>query len=95
MAAIGLFISTLTDVPVGAMAATIGFAVLSAVLGGISQVRAIHPWLFTKGWFAFSDLLRDPVQWTAIGKDLALQVAYMAVFGAAAWARFTTKDVLA
>ncbi|MDQ1394325.1 MAG: type transport system permease protein [Acidimicrobiaceae bacterium] len=95
MAAIGLFISTLTDVPVGAMAATVGLAVLSAVLGGVSQVQAIHPWLFTRGWFAFGDLLRDPVQWTAISHDLALQVAYMAVFGAAAWARFTTKDVLA
>jgi ABC-2 type transport system permease protein len=95
MAAIGIFISTLTDVPVGAMAATVGFAVLSAVLDSVSQVQAIHPWLFTHGWFAFSDLLRDPVRWTAIGHDLLLQVAYMAVFGAAAWARFTTKDVLA
>jgi ABC-2 type transport system permease protein len=95
MAAIGLFISTLTDVPVGAMAATVGIAVLSAVLGGVSQVHAIHPWLFTRGWFAFGDLLRDPIRWTAITHDLALQAAYMAVFGAAAWARFTTKDVLA
>jgi ABC-2 type transport system permease protein len=95
MAAIGLFISTLTDVPVGAMAATVGFAVLSAVLGGVPQVSAIHPWLFTNGWFAFGDLLRDPIRWTAIVHDLLLQLAYIAVFGAAAWARFTTKDVLA
>lgn len=94
MAAIGLFVSTLTDVPVGAMATTVGFAVLSAVLGGISQVHAIHPWLFTRNWFAFSDLLRVPVRWTDIGQDLLLQLAYVAVFGAAAWARFTTKDVL-
>jgi ABC-2 type transport system permease protein len=95
MGAIGLFISTLTDVPVGAMAATFGIVVLSAVLDGVSQVQAIHPWLFTHGWFAFSDLLRAPVRWTAISHDIALQLAYMAVFGAAAWARFTTKDVLA
>jgi ABC-2 type transport system permease protein len=95
LAAIGLFISTLTDVPVGAMAATVGFAVLSAVLDGVSQVSAIHPWLFTHNWFAFGDLLRDPVRWTAIVHDLELQLAYIAVFGAAAWARFTTKDVLA
>lgn len=95
MASIGLFISTITDVPVGAMAATVGFAVLSAVLDGVSQVAFLHPWLFTHNWFAFGDLLRDPVRWTAVGHDLALQVAYIAVFGAAAWARFTTKDVLA
>ena len=95
MAAIGLFVSTVTDVPVGAMAATVGFAVLSAVLDGVPQVAAIHPWLFTHNWFAFGDLLRNPVQWTAITHDLMLQLAYVAVFGAAAWARFTTKDVLA
>lgn len=95
MAAIGLFISTLTDVPVGAMAATLGLVVLSAGLDGVSQVQAIHPWLFTQNWFAFGDLLRDPVRWTGIVHDLGLQAAYMAVFGAAAWARFTTKDVLA
>ncbi|HEX3541531.1 MAG TPA: ABC transporter permease subunit [Acidimicrobiales bacterium] len=95
MAAIGLFVSTVTDVPVGAMAATVGFAVLSAVLDGVPQVSAIHPWLFTHNWFAFGDLLRNPVQWTAITHDLTLQLAYIAVFGAAAWARFTTKDVLA
>jgi ABC-2 type transport system permease protein len=95
MAAIGLFISTLTEVPVGAMAATVGFAVLSAVLESISQVRAIHPWLFTHHWFAFADLLRSPVRWTDIVRDLTLQLGYVAVFGAAAWARFTTKDVLA
>ena len=95
MAAIGLFVSTVTDVPVGAMAATVGFAVLSAVLDGVPQVAAIHPWLFTHNWFAFGDLLRDPMQWTAIIHDLTLQLAYIAVFGAAAWARFTTKDVLA
>lgn len=95
MAAIGVFISTLTDVPVGAMAATLGIVVLSAVLGGVSQVQAIHPWLFTQNWSAFGDLVRDPIRWTGIVHDLRLQVAYIAVFGAAAWARFTTKDVLA
>jgi ABC-2 type transport system permease protein len=95
MAALGIFISTLTDVPVGAMAATVGFLVLSLVLDSVSQVQAIHPWLFTHGWFAFSDLLRDPIRWTSVRHDLTLQLAYIVVFGAAAWARFTTKDVLA
>lgn len=94
MAALGLFISTLTDVPVGAMAATVGLAILSAVLDAVPQVHGIHPWLFTHRWLAFGDLLRSPVRWTDIRKDLLLQVGYIAVFGSAAWARFTTKDVL-
>jgi ABC-2 type transport system permease protein len=95
MAAVGLFISTLTDVPVGAMAATVGLAIFSAILLGVPQVHAIHPWLFTNHWLAFGDLLRSPVQWHEIVKDLTLQAGYVAVFGTAAWARFSTKDVLA
>ncbi len=94
MAAVGLFISTLTDVPVGAMAATVGIAILFAVLDAVPQVHAIHPWLFTHRWLAFGDLLRSPVRWSEIRKDLLLQAGYVAVFGTAAWARFTTKDVV-
>jgi ABC-2 type transport system permease protein len=95
VAAIGVFISTLTDVAVGAMAATIGFVVLSGVLDVIPQLRAIHPWLFTHGWLTFADLLRSHIPWTGITRNLELQAAYLVVFGSAAWARFTTKDVLA
>lgn len=95
LAAIGLFVSTLTDVPVGAMAGTVGIAVLSAVLDAVPEVSSIHPWLFTHDWQSFPDLLRVPIVWTSIDKDLLLQLGYIAVFATAAWARFTTKDVLA
>jgi ABC-2 type transport system permease protein len=95
LAAIGLFVSTLTDVPVAAMAATAGAAVLSGVLDNVPQVASIHPWLFTHQWLAFGDLLRTPVRWHDIVRDLLLQAAWVAVFASAAWARFTTKDVLA
>jgi ABC-2 type transport system permease protein len=95
LAAIGLFVSTMTDVPVGAMAATVGIAVLSAVLDAVPEVGAIHPWLFTHDWQSFPDLLRVPIVWSSIDKDLLLQLGYVAVFATAAWARFTTKDVLA
>ena len=50
---------------------------------------------FTHEWLAFGDLLRTPVRWTAIQKDLVLQLGYVLVFGSAAWARFASKDVLA
>ncbi|MGI8492164.1 MAG: ABC transporter permease [Acidimicrobiales bacterium] len=95
LAAIGMFVSTLTDVPVGAMAATVAAAVVSAILDSVPQVHAIHPWLFTHHWLAFGDLLRAPVAWHAIVRDLLLQAGYVAVFLTAAWARFTTRDVLA
>ena len=95
LAAVGLFISTLTDAPVGAMAAVAGIAVLSGVLEAVPQLGVLHPWLLTHYWLSFGDLLRSPVRWTDITKNLLLQVGYVAVFATAAWARFTTKDVLA
>jgi len=95
LAAIGFFASTLTDVAIGAMAATLGILVLSGVLDAIPQLSAIHPWLFTHNWLSFADVLRTHITWTSIERNLALQAGYVAVFVSAAWARFATRDVLA
>jgi ABC-2 type transport system permease protein len=95
LSAIGLFVSTMTDVAVGAMAVTLGLLILSAVLDAIPQVAGIHPWLLTHDWLTFGDLLRSPIQWGGIRRNLLRQLAYVAAFGTVAWARFTTKDVLA
>ena len=69
--------------------------IVSAILDSVSEVSFLHPWLFTNDWTAFGDLVRDPIYWHNIWKDLLLQAGYVAVFGTAAWARMTTRDVLA
>lgn len=94
LAAIGLFISTLTDVPVGAMAATVVVSIAAQIVGSLSQLDALHPFLFTDRWFDFADLLRDPIAWSSFGENALLQLAYVAVFGALAAGRFTTRDIL-
>lgn len=94
LSAIGLFISTLTDVPVGAMAATVVLSITSQILGSLDQLSAIHPYLFTTHWFGFADLLRDPISWTSSGDNLLLQLGYAVVFGSLAMGRFVTRDVL-
>lgn len=94
MAAIGLFVSTLTEVPVGAMAAVVVLAIASQILDGIPQVAWLHPWLFSHEWLGFADLMRDPISWTSTQRDALLQAGYVALFGALAYSRFTTKDVL-
>jgi ABC-2 type transport system permease protein len=94
LCAIGLFLSTLTDVPVGAMAATIVLSVVSQVLDSLPQLDALHPWLFSHYWFGFGDLMRDPISWDSFGSNALLQLGYVAVFGALAIGRFTTKDIL-
>ncbi|HYI34367.1 MAG TPA: ABC transporter permease, partial [Glaciibacter sp.] len=52
LSAIGLFFSTLTDVPVGAMAATVVLSVVSQVLDSLPQLAWMHPWLFSHYWLA-------------------------------------------
>jgi ABC-2 type transport system permease protein len=39
--------------------------------------------------------MREPVYWEELRRNLGLQALYVAVFGSAAWARFTAKDVTA
>ncbi|BCT75747.1 ABC transporter permease [Sinomonas cyclohexanicum] len=95
LAAIGLFASTLTSVPVGAMAATAVLAVVSQILGALDQLDWLHPWLFTDHWLGLADFLRDPISWDSFGQNAWLQVGYIALFGALAYGRFTTKDILA
>lgn len=94
MCAIGLFLSTLTDVPVGAMAATVVLAVVSQVLDQLPQLGAVHPWLFSHYWLGFVDLLRSPIAWDSFVDNALLQAGYIAVFGALAVSRFLTKDIL-
>jgi ABC-2 type transport system permease protein len=94
LSAIGLFVSTLTEVPVGAMAATVTLAVASQILDSIPQVDWMHPWLFSHQWLGLADLLRNPIVWDSLRANAQLQLGYVAVFGALAWARLTTRDVL-
>jgi ABC-2 type transport system permease protein len=94
LCAIGLFISTLTSLPVGAMAATVLVAGVSQVIDQLPQFDAIHPFLPTHLWLSFADLLRNPILFDSYGQNLVLQLAYVVIFGAFAIGRFTTKDIL-
>ena len=93
LGAIGLFVSTLTEQPIAAIVATIGINVLMFILDAIPQVSWLHPWLLVDWWSAFGDLLRDPVSTDAIGRGLLTALVYAVVFLAAAWARFSSKDI--
>lgn len=91
--AIGLLVSTLTETPVAAMAATATLVIISQVLGQVPQLSAIHPYLFTHYWLNFGDLLRDPVSFDGLQRGVLVSLVYAALFGATAWSRFTGKDV--
>ena len=91
--AIGLFISTLTEVSIAAMAATVAVTIIVEVLDAVPQMGSFRSVLFTHNWLGYGDLLRPNVDVGNLISASSLQLAYVAVFGALAWARFTTKDV--
>lgn len=94
LTAIGMFISTMTDVPVGAMATTIVLSVVCQVLDSLPQLDWLHPWLFSHYWLSFADLLRQPISWESFASNAILQLGYFLVFATLAYGRFSTKDVL-
>jgi ABC-2 type transport system permease protein len=93
LGAIGLFISTLTEQPIGATIAIVLVDVLMFILDSISQLAWLHPWLLTHWWTAFADLLREPMATESIERGLITAAVYAGVFWLAAWARFSTKDI--
>jgi ABC-2 type transport system permease protein len=93
LGAIGLFVSTLTEQPLGATIAIVLVDVLMFILDSISQLDWLHPWLLTHWWTAFADLLRDPMATESIQRGLITAVVYAGVFWLAAWARLSTKDI--
>lgn len=95
VAALGLFVSTLTSSGIAAMATTVGLLITIQILDQIPQLHAIQPYFFSHYWLSFADLLREPVYWDELVKNLGLQGLYAAVFGSAAWARFGAKDITA
>ena len=55
--------------------------------------RSISDFLPTRYWLAFVDLFRDPILLRDVERGVLLQLAYVVVFFAAAWANFATKDI--
>lgn len=95
LAAIGLFVSTLTEQPIAATIVILVLNVLSVTADSIQQLAWLHPWLFTHWWMSFGDLLRDPIVWDGPLRGVAVAAGYAVVFWLAAWARFSSKDITA
>jgi ABC-2 type transport system permease protein len=93
LGAIGLFVSTLTEQPIGATIAIVLVNVMMFILDSISQLDWLHPWLLTHWWTAFGDLLRDPIATESIQRGLITALVYAGVFWLAACARLSTKDI--
>jgi ABC-type transport system involved in multi-copper enzyme maturation permease subunit len=93
LGAIGLAISSLTEHPIGAIAAVLVLAVASEVADQVAQFAVIHPYLPTHFWLSFDSLLRTPIDTASLLHGLLSFAVYIVIFCALAWARFSSADV--
>jgi len=93
VAAIALFLSTLTDSALGAALGALAALVTSQILATLDAAATVKPYLPTRYWLAWVDFFRDPVFWRDIERGAGIQAVYVAVLLAAAWANFATRDI--
>jgi len=93
LGAIGLAASTLTQHPVGAIAGLLVVVVGSEIADQVPQLAAVHPYLPSHYWLSWDGLFRAPVVWSGVTHGLLSFAVYLAVFGAIAWARFSSADI--
>ena len=93
LAAVGVFVSTLTEQPIAVTVVGMVFTAGSWIADAIPQLSAVHPWLLVDRWNSFADLMRDPPLVSTIGTGLLVDAGYAVVFLLAAWASFAGKDI--
>jgi ABC-2 type transport system permease protein len=95
VAAVALFLSTVTDSGLGAALGALAVLVMSQVLVTLDAASSIKAYLPTRYWLAWVDFFRDPILWRDIERGLVVQGVYVVVLLAMAWANFTTRDITA
>jgi ABC-2 type transport system permease protein len=93
VAAIALFLSTLTDSSLAAALGAMAALIASGVLVALNAAASVSPYLPTEYWLAWLDFFRQPILWRDIERGFAIQAVYVVVFLGAAWANFASKDV--
>jgi ABC-2 type transport system permease protein len=93
LGALGVAVSTLTEHPIGAIAAVLVVTVTSEVVDQIPQFGSIAPYLPTHWWTSFDAILRTPADTSTLAKGILSFAVYAVLCCLFAWARFTTADV--
>jgi ABC-2 type transport system permease protein len=94
IAGFALWMSTLTDAPLGAVGGAVGLAILSGILDNITALGSLRDFLPTHGMYAWVDVLQPSPNWTGMAKGMSLAVALALVFGALAFRHLRAKDIV-
>jgi ABC-2 type transport system permease protein len=94
IAGFALWLSTLTDAPLGAVGGAVGIGILSSILDNIGALGSLRTFLPTHGMYAWADALQPQPSWTGTIEGLSLAVSLGVIFSALAFRQFRDKDIV-
>jgi ABC-2 type transport system permease protein len=94
VAAVSLFLSTVTDSALGAALGGLSVLIGSTVLVALDAAGSVRDWLPTRYWLAWVDLFRDPILWHDLQRGVIVQSIWILVLLGLAWANFSSRDIL-
>ena len=93
MAAIALLLSTATRNSAAAVVGTLMASILMQVLGALSALDWLDPYLLSTQFNAWQGLLRDPADWDPVLRAAWVSAAYTVPAVFAALTLFVRRDV--
>jgi ABC-2 type transport system permease protein len=94
IAAFALWLSTVTDAPLGAVGGAVGLAILSSILDNVTALGSLRSFLPTHGMYAWADALQPTPDWTSMIEGVSLSLSLAAVFLALAFRHLREKDIV-
>jgi ABC-2 type transport system permease protein len=93
MAGIALLLSTLTRNSAAAVVGTLMVSILLQILGSISALNFLEPYLLSEQFNAWQGLLREPIDWAPVVRAAWVSALYGIPAIAWAFAVFVRRDV--
>ena len=94
IAAIALLLSTVTRNSAAAVVGTLMVSILLQILGSISALDFLDPYLLSSQFNAWQGLLREPIDWAPVIRAAWVSAAYGVPAAAVAFTVFVRRDVI-
>lgn len=95
VAGFALWLSTVTDAPLGAVGGAVGLVIICNILDAITALGSLRDILPTHWQYAWADLLQPGhVEWAGMIKGTSVSVSFAVVFFALAFRGFRGKDIV-
>ncbi|MBB1152808.1 MULTISPECIES: ABC transporter permease [Amycolatopsis] len=91
--AVALAVSSWTEHPMLVVASVLAMNIVFTILGFLSSLKWLHPFLLTEGWtMAPAAVLQDPMVLTRLGEGAVRAACYIVVGLSLAYGRLVTRD---